>query len=115
MTILTCLVQSKLVEKPLFELCSEADDLKSQYFLFGSKFEYFFYASWCANQGGAIAVPSSPESYHEIMDVAEQLQNKDWHEKCFAGSGALVIWAGVNDEDVEGTWVNPYTKEPVIG
>ena len=29
-----------------------------------------------------------------MMDVAEALQNKDIHEKCFAGSGALVIWTG---------------------
>ena len=45
-------------------------------------------------QGGALATPSSPESFHEMMDVAEALQNKDIHEKCFAGSGALVIWTG---------------------
>ena len=45
-------------------------------------------------QGGALATPSSPETFHEMMDVAEALQNKDIHEKCFAGSGALVIWTG---------------------
>ena len=46
------------------------------------------------HQGGALATPSSPETFHEMMDVAEALQNKDIHEKCFAGSGALVIWTG---------------------
>ena len=67
----------------------------SQYFLFGMKFEYFFYSAWCNNQGGFIATPSSTETYHEIMDIADSLKNKDIHEKCFAGSGALVIWTGV--------------------
>ena len=64
--------------------------------------------------GGSLAVPSSPETFHEMMDIAESLQNKDIHEKCFAGSGALVVWTGVSDEMEEGVWANPYTKEPVI-
>ena len=34
------------------------------------------------------------------MDVAEALQNKDIHEKCFAGSGALVIWTGEGLSDL---------------
>ena len=147
---ITILFQSKVVIKPLFELCGDGDDIKSQYYLFGKQFEYWFYSAWCANQvrllmlgpemdlvseydiqGGALATPSSPETFHEMMDVAEALQNKDIHEKCFAGSGALVIWtgdlvlglwtrvckllhySGLNDEQEEGTWVNPYTKEAV--
>ena len=79
----------------MFELCGDSgDDVKAQYFLFGSKFEYHFYTAWCANQGGSLAVPSSTENYHELMDIADALKNKDIHEKCFAGSGALVVWTG---------------------
>ena len=44
--------------------------------------------------GGAIAVPMSDEQYHEIMDVAESIVDKEIHEKCLLGSGALVIWNG---------------------
>lgn len=97
----------------LFELCSQNDEVKSEYFLFGMKFDYYFYSTWCVNQGGSIASPSSTETYHEMMDIADSLKNKDIHEKCFAGSGALVIWTGLNDEEEEGVWVNPYTKDPM--
>ena len=44
------LFQSKAVIKPLFELCGDGDDIKSQYYLFGKQFEYWFYTAWCANQ-----------------------------------------------------------------
>ena len=44
--------------------------------------------------GGAIAVPMTDEQYHEIMDVAESIVDRDIHEKCLLGSGALVIWNG---------------------
>ena len=44
--------------------------------------------------GGAIAVPMSDEQYHEMMDVAESIVDKEIHEKCLLGSGALVIWNG---------------------
>ena len=44
--------------------------------------------------GGAIAVPMSDEQFHEIMDVAESIVDKEIHEKCLLGSGALVIWNG---------------------
>ena len=47
--------------------------------------------------GGAIAVPMSDEQYHEIMDVAESIVDRDIHEKCLLGSGALVIWNGRSD------------------
>ena len=39
-------------------------------------------------------MPTSTENFHEMMDIADALKNKDIHEKCFAGSGALVIWTG---------------------
>ena len=42
--------QSKAVIKPLFELCGDGDDIKSEYYLFGKQFEYWFYTAWCANQ-----------------------------------------------------------------
>merc|ERR1711963_710557 len=48
------------------------------------------------------------------MDIADSLKNKDIHEKCFAGSGALVIWTGLNDDHEEGIWANPYTREEMI-
>ena len=44
--------------------------------------------------GGAIAVPMTDEQYHEMMDVAESIVDRDIHEKCLLGSGALVIWNG---------------------
>ena len=63
----------------------------------------------------AIAVPMSDEQFHEIMDVAESIVDKEIHEKCLLGSGALVIWNGLTDEWEEGDWVNPYTKETSTG
>ena len=38
----------------MFELCGKNDDIKSKYFLFGIKFEYFFYTAWCNNMGGFV-------------------------------------------------------------
>ena len=57
----------------------------------------------------------SDEQFHEIMDVAESIVDKEIHEKCLLGSGALVIWNGLTDEWEEGDWVNPYTKETSTG
>lgn len=31
--------------------------------------------------------------------------------QCMHASGALMIWAGITDEDEEDMWVNPYTME----
>ena len=42
-------------------------------------------------------MPMSDEQYHEIMDVAESIVDRDIHEKCLLGSGALVIWNGRSD------------------
>ena len=81
------------------------------YFLFPMQFEYWFYTAWCKNQGGGIVVPMSDENYHELMDTAESIVDKDVHEKCMHASGALVIWGGMTDEWEEDVWVNPYTKE----
>ena len=58
-------------------------------------------------------VPETDEKYHEIMDAAEALVDRDIHEKCVHPSGNLIIWAGPTDEWEEDVWVNPYTKEPV--
>ena len=58
-----------------------------------------------------LAVPSNPETFHEMMDIAaESLQNKNIHEKCFAGFGDLVVWTWVN-EKIE---ANSYTKKAFI-
>ena len=65
--------------------------------------------------GGAIAVPMTDEQYHEMMDVAESIVDRDIHEKCLLGSGALVIWNGLTVAWDEGEWVNPYTKEVTTG
>ena len=62
--------------------------------------------------GGAIVFPTTDENYHENMDIAEGMVNREIHEKCMHASGSLMIWAGPTDEWEEGTWVNPYTKEP---
>lgn len=100
---------------PLFELCGTADEASNSYFLFPNKFNYFFYTAWCNNMGGAIIFPTTDEHYHEIMDIAESIVNKDIHEKCIHASGSLIIWAGPSDEWEEGVWVNPYTKDPTAG
>ena len=71
------------------------------------QFEYWFYTAWCKNQGGGIVVPMSDENYHELMDTAESIVDKDVHEKCMHASGALVIWGGMTDEWEEDVWVNP--------
>ena len=73
--------------KPLFELCGDSGDIKEQYFLFPDPFDSNFYTAWCRNMGGGIAVPASEEGYHEIMDVAESMVNRDAHEKCMHASG----------------------------
>jgi len=98
---------------PLFELCGAADDINDKYFLFPRAFDYRFYKAWCFNQGGEIAVPTTDENYHEIMDIAEGILIREIHEKCLHASGSLIIWGGPVDEWSEDTWVNPYTKEPV--
>jgi len=98
---------------PLFELCGAADEGNAKWFLFPNPFDYWFYKSWCSNQGGAIAVPVSDENYHELMDIAENIVDKDIHEKCVHASGSLIIWGGPTDEWDEDVWMNPYTKEPV--
>ena len=41
------------------------------------QFEYWFYTAWCKNQGGGIVVPMSDENYHELMDTAESIVDKD--------------------------------------
>ena len=97
---------------PLFELCGTADEASNSYFLFPNKFNFFFYTAWCSNMGGGIIFPTTDEHYHEIMDIAEGIVNKDIHEKCIHASGSLIIWAGPTDEWEEGVWVNPYTREP---
>ena len=97
---------------PLFELCSDSSSIEDKYFLFPMKFEYFFYVSWCRNQGGQIVTPMTDEIYHEKMDIAESMVDKDHHEKCMHAAGSLIIWTGMTDEWEEGNWVNPYTKEP---
>jgi len=104
-------VESKT--SPLFELCGAADDIKNKYFLFPDRFNYHFYKAWCFNQGGEMFVPQTDEKYHEGMDIAESLVNRDIHEVCLHASGSLILWAGPNDEDEEGVWVNPYTHEEV--
>jgi len=101
----------KMKTMPLFELCGEADEMATKYFLFPMKFEYFFYTAWCKNQGGEIVVPMTDEGFHEVMDIAEGLVDKDIHEKCMHASGSLIIWGGMTDEWEEGNWVSPYTKE----
>lgn len=104
--------EGKMKPKPLFELCGSADDVEDQFYLFPMKFEYFFYTAWCKNQGGGIVVPQSDEHFHEIMDIAEGIVDRDVHEKCMHASGALIIWSGITDQAEEGIWANPYTKEP---
>jgi len=98
---------------PLFQLCGADDEDNNKWFLFPNKFNYWFYKEWCFNQGGEIMVPQTDEKYHENMDIAESLVDRDTHEKCVHPSGALIIWAGPTDEFEEDMWVNPYTKEPV--
>jgi len=102
----------KMKNMPLFELCGSADDVEAKYFLFPVKFEYHFYTAWCKNQGGEIAAPVSDENYHELMDIAEGMVNRDIHEKCLHASGSLVVWGGITDEWEEGVWMNPYSREP---
>ena len=66
----------------------------------------------CEDQGGQLAVPTSDENFHEIMDLAEGLVDPAIHEKCLHPTGALLIWAGPTDEWAEGQWVSPYTRQP---
>ena len=48
--------------------------------------------TWGRNMGGGIAVPQSEEGYHEMMDIAESMVNRDAHEKCMHASGEGVNW-----------------------
>jgi len=103
--------KTKMVTMPLFQLCGSADEAEDKYFLFPMQFEYFFYTAWCQNQGGEIVAPLSDEHFHEIMDIAEGIVDKDVHEKCMHASGSLILWGGITDQWEEDNWVNPYTKE----
>ena len=102
--------EARMELKPLFELCGGNDEEEAKYFLFPMQFEYFFYSAWCRNMGGGIVAPASDEEYHEVMDIAEKIVDKDTHEKCLHATGSLIIWGGVTDEWEEGNWMNPYTK-----
>ena len=60
-----------------------------------------------------MAIPTTTENYHELMDLAEGLVLKETHDKCLHASGSLIIWGGPTDQWEEDVWMNPYTKEPV--
>ena len=77
--------------KPLFELCGAADDIQTKYFLFPDPFDSYFYTAWCHNMGGSIMVPESDENYHELMDIAESMVNREIHEKCMHASGKTKV------------------------
>ena len=61
-------MQIKTKAAPLFELCGAADDENSKWFLFPHPFDFWFYKTWCYNQGGEIAIPKSTENFHEMVD-----------------------------------------------
>jgi len=102
---------AKMKTAPLFELCGGSDDDEAKFFLFPMQFDYFFYSSWCKNQGGGIVVPKSDEHFHELMDIGEGIVDRDIHERCVHASGSLILWGGITDQWEEGNWVDPYTKE----
>lgn len=101
-----------LKKVPLFELCGSPDPAEQEYFLFPLPYEHHFYTAWCLNQGGKIISPTNDENYHALMDTAENLVNREIHEKCLLASGSLNIWNGLTDQWEEDLWVNPYSKEP---
>ena len=39
--------------------------------------------------GGFISFPETDEQYHELMDIAEGMVNRDIHEKCMHASGEI--------------------------
>ena len=101
-------------KRPMFELCSNAEEEAGpSFFLFPEEFDFFFYASFCQNLGGKIPFSLNEEGYHELMDTLEDIVVGDIHEKCMHASGNLITWVGVTDEEEEGIWADPITKEPM--
>merc|ERR550532_299711 len=97
----------------LFQLCESGESEESKYFFFNAKWNYEFYKSWCYNQGGEIATPTSAEEYQKQLDIADRLIVPDLHEKCVKAGGSIIIWMGYNDMELEDEWRNPYSQEPI--
>ena len=86
----------------LFQLCESGESEESRYFFFNEKWNYEFYKSWCYNQGGEIATPTSADEYQKQLDIADRLIVPDLHEKCVKAGGSIIIWMGYNDMELEG-------------
>ena len=86
----------------LFQLCESGESEEKKYFFFNAKWNYEFYKSWCYNQGGEIATPTSADEYQKQLDIADRLIVPDLHEKCVKAGGSIIIWMGYNDMELEG-------------
>ena len=91
----------------LFQLCESGESEERKYFFFNAKWNYEFYKSWCYNQGGEIATPTSAEEYQKQLDIADRLIVPDLHEKCVKAGGSIIIWMGYNDMELEGEITSP--------
>ena len=54
----------------------------------------------CYNMGGRMAIPKSQENYHELMDIAEKMINREIHEKCMHASGSKTVFLPIKSSKI---------------